>query len=359
MAIPTAMEIAAPPPKETASAAAPVTALMDELSVALSEMPRAWIPKAPSPSMAAVTFMDIPLTDRAPAPAPARPTPAPPAMAAAKAPTNASMDCSAVAVRVRLPFVELTLEFRILDWTSPGLFLEMRAGLSIPSDSFCSDPMRFRATAAPIASPAPTSLPTAIATDAPMTTAEIWGSNTEKSPDAFLAMITEIPECRSVTDHSLPVSSSASVGSEPVSSLRIVTARSSASVDKVIPAAANLAWRSSLNALSAATSVGSGVPFALVTGVPRSYSSISVSAASSRLVVKASEVPTDAKSSESAAERDSEVMETFPVATSTLFCTNALVLVLMRLVDSAPAPLTAKPASLESAAATAAATETA
>src|SRR5262245_39269152 len=112
---------------EKASAAAPVTAEIDEVSVAFIRRPAARMPEEPSPSMAAVTFMDMPFVAFAPAPLPANPIPEEPATAAANAPTKASIDCCAVAVRFRLP-AALTLEFRILAWTSPGWFLEMIAG---------------------------------------------------------------------------------------------------------------------------------------------------------------------------------------------------------------------------------------
>src|SRR5262249_26012892 len=140
----------------------------------------------------------------APAPLPANPISEEPATAAANAPTKASIDCCADAVRVRLP-AALTLEWRILAWTSPGWFVEMIAGRLIPAVSSWLVPIRFLATEAPIASPAPTGPPRPIATDAPMTVAEIWGSNTVKLPSASFAMIRDIPDLRSVTDHSTPV----------------------------------------------------------------------------------------------------------------------------------------------------------
>ena len=78
-------------------------------------------------------------------------------------------------------------------------------------------------------------------------------------------------------------------------------------------------------------------------------------AASSRPAVKLS---TGVKAFEPAAELESEVMDTFPTAVSTLFSTTALVLELITLVDTAPAPLTEMPALPDTAADKDAATAT-
>ena len=217
-------------------------------------------------------------------------------------------------------------------------------------------PIRLRAIEAPIAKPAPTFLPAPIATDAPTIVAEIWGLKTEKRPLESFEMMTDVPDERSVTDHSSPVSSLGSIRFVPVSTLRMVTDRSLGSFDNSISAAARIAWSDPLNMLSLVTSVGSGVPASYK--VP-----LMVVSDSNRSVCPASSSPTArsfgaVRGFVPAAELALAVMVTGPLATSLLFSTRAFVRVLITFVESAPAPLSDTPISFEKPAAREAATAT-
>ena len=256
MATPTAteMEMASLPPNEIATATAPVTTSIEAESVARRVMPSARIPAALSPSMMAETLTLMALIERAPAPAAAKPNPLPPATATANAPTNALIEGADVARSSSDPPVTTMLEFWTIARTAPGWVFAMTAADLAPAASLWLVPMRFRARAAPMAMPAPPPLlPTPTATAAPITTAEIWGSKTVKLPTLSLRMIKDTPLLRSVIDHSMPVSSSGSSTSAPLSTSRMVTSRSSASEESWKSRSLTRSLRNaSLNALSSA-----------------------------------------------------------------------------------------------------------